>query len=292
MYFQKLIEQLFNIDSKTSATIIISLTVFLLGFVITYTLKGFERYFTRRANRKIFLKNLETLISSVNKRKELLSEQLAILKIDHFTTIPVGRIQFFQITVLNSIGHKTSFDCFFLGIENFIRCPSNKKIRSKAFLKVIENFANIEFWENNMYEQMLPAQTELNRLNEKMGIPLQQMRIFYSELFTRQDSNQLSVPEIMFVTEIRAIFHEWSSIEDRTIAFTVNEMLSKKIKAACDKYYSLKIARDLRTISMEAIHQFSNIEIIILSLTQSLTAYSHLLSYFSKSTLKIIKILN
>jgi hypothetical protein len=81
MNIQKFIEQLFNIDSNTSATIIITVIVFALGYIFTSFGKIISEYSIRKANRKIFIKNLESLINSLNKRREVIELQLMHLNV-------------------------------------------------------------------------------------------------------------------------------------------------------------------------------------------------------------------
>jgi len=54
----------------------------------------------------------------------------------------------------------------------------------------------------------------------------------------------------------------------------------------------IDFARDLRNICMDASYLFGNIEVIIASLNRALIQYDHSLSYLSKCTQKIIKILS
>lgn len=292
MNIQSLIERLFNVDSRTSATIIISLTVFISGYIISSLIKTVEKYFIRKANRKIFLLNLKTFIDSIRKRREILKEQLSHLQIENFSQIPVGGVQFFQVSVLNSIGHKNAFDAFFLGFENVLIFKSRKNLKRKAFLKVLENMANIEVWEKEMYDQMTPMQKEINRMNETMAGPLTQMRLKYFDLFKKMDTSTLEISEISFVTELRKVVSEWELSSQARTGYNVNEFLSKKINTLCTKHLSLPIAVELRNICMDAEYWFRNIVVINNSITMGLTQHNHSLSYFSKSTRKIIKILS
>lgn len=291
MKFQKFIEDAFNIDSNTSATIIITILVFVLGYIITSLAKGTSKFFLRQANRKLFIKNLETLITSLRKRQEVLQEQLKHLEIERITVVPLAKIQFFQAQILYSMGYKTSFECFFIGFENVLRWRKNKKLRNKAFVKVWENMANIEFWENNMYEQIEPIQKEINRINETMGRPLTEMRIYYTELFEKLKVPDVSTEERQFITSLQNIVSEWAKKENCQHGYIVNEFLSKKIKELCNNYEFLSTARQLRNFAMDASHWFTNLTNVVLNLQRSLKQYEYALSYFSRSTKKIVVIL-
>lgn len=292
MNIQKFLESLFNIDSNTSSTIIITIIVFALGYVFTSLGKSLSEYSLRNANRNLFIKNLETLISSLKKRREILEEQLAHLNIETFTVVPVGKIQFFQISILNSMTHKASFECFFDGIENMFRSNKSKKLRNKAFVKVWENIANIEFWENNMYEQMKPAQEEINRMNETMGKPLKDMRVLYTELLTHLNGPTIQPLERQFLSDLKITVDTWVNQPNREHGHTVNEHLSKRLKLLCNKYETISSARQLRDYCMDASYCYGNIVLINQSLQRALTDYDHSLKYFMRSTKVIIKILD
>lgn len=291
MNIQHFLKSLFKIDDNTSASIITTLTVFILGYLVASLIKNIGNYFGRQANRQLFLKCLSTVNDSIKKRQEVLKIQLEEIDIKKLKAVPMAKIQFFQIGILTSMGYKDSFQCFFAGFENIFRCRANKKLRNKAFVKVWENMANIEFWENNMYEQIDPAQAEMNRITELMAKPLEEMRIFYTDLFNKVNDSGISNAERVFIAQLQAVVDSWAKQPNNRNAYVVNEYLSKEIKLLCDKHCTLRFAIDLRHKAMAASHWYENLEIVIVNLHRSLTEYGHSLRYFSRSTKKIIKIL-
>lgn len=291
MNIQKVIESLFNIDSNTSATIIITIIVFALGYAFSSFGKTISNYHLRKVNKKLFIKTLETLIDSLKKRREVIDIQLRHLTIETFTAVPISKIQFFQISILNSMSHKESFGCFFNGFENILNC--NKKFRNKCFIKVWENMANIEFWENNMYEEMKSAQEEINGMNETMGIHLRDMRILYKELLAQLNhSTNINSLEKQFLTEVKSIIDIWVTQKNSVHGHVVNEFLSKKFISLGNKYQSISSARKLAQYSIDASYWYGNIVLINQSLQVSLKNHDHSMKYFMRSTKVIIKVLN
>lgn len=292
MNIQKFIEQLFNIDSNTSATIIITIIVFALGYIFTSFGKMINKYYIRKANRKLFIKNLETLINSLKKRREVLQIQLGYLNVETFNVVPSSKIQFFQIAILNSMTYKETFECFFMGNENILCSSKTVKLRNKCFIKVWENMSNIEFWENNMYEQMKPAQEEINRMNEILAKPLTEMRILYNELLSNLDNPAIQLLEKEFLIEVKSIIDTWLIQKNIDHGHTVNEFLSKKFNSLPNKYEKIPSSRQLKEHSVLASYWYGNIVLINESIQKALKDYDASLRYFMRSTKVIIKVLN
>ncbi|WPO77326.1 hypothetical protein [Flavobacterium sp. KACC 22761] len=292
MNIQKLIENLFQIDSNTSATIIITIIVFGLGYAFSSCGKAINNYYLRKANRKLFIKNLETLIASLKKRREVIKIQLGHLNIKTFSAVPIGKIQFFQIAILNSMTHKDSFECFFSGFENIFYWNKEKRLRNKCFIKVWENMANIEFWENSIYESMKLAQEEINRMNEIMGNHLRDMRILFTELLTQLNDPTTKPDEKQFLTEVKSIVDLWASQQNIDHGQTVNEYLSKKFILLNSKYGAIPSARKLIQHSIDASYWYGNIVLINQSLQNTLENHDISMRYFMRSTKVIIKTLN
>ncbi|HEY6144032.1 MAG TPA: hypothetical protein VIV55_11515 [Flavobacterium sp.] len=292
MNIQKFIEQLFNIDSNTSATIIITVIVFALGYIFTSLGKIISKYSIRKANRKIFIKNLESLIISLNKRREVIEIQLIHLNIKTFTVVPISKIQFFQISILNSMTYKETFECFFTGFENILYSSKTSKLRSKCFIKVWENMSNIEFWENKMYEQMKPAQDEINRLNEILTKPLTEMRILYTELLSNVNNPAIKPLEKEFLIEVKSIINTWLTQENIDHGYTVNEFLSKKFISLSSKYEEIQSAKKLKEHSVLASYSYGNIVRVNESIQRSLKDYDTSMRYFIRTTKVLIKTLH
>jgi hypothetical protein len=289
MEFQKFLERLFHIDSNTSATIIITFLIFFLGYLVATSVRLVGKYFERRAKRKIFIGTLKTLIESLKKREETLATQLHYSQISNASDVVIAKIQFFQFDILSSIGYTTTFQSFFYGVENFLKC--NKQLRTKAFIKVWENLANIQFWDQDMYEKMPPFRDEINRLNENMGESLQKYRHMYEDLFDQYQKGGGSVQERKFIEKIGAIVTSWQKLEDRRSAFNVNEFLSKPLTKLCTEFDSISVARELRKLTMNASVWYDNIEVAYSSIHKGLTNFNHAIKYFKRSTKKIILIL-
>lgn len=63
---QETINRLFRVQSQTSATIIISLSIFILGFAFTELIKGLGRISKRKTIKKMFFQCLDNLILQIS----------------------------------------------------------------------------------------------------------------------------------------------------------------------------------------------------------------------------------
>jgi hypothetical protein len=292
MDVQKLFHQLFNVDDNTSATIIITLLVFLLGYLANALVKDIEKYKQRKANRIILLKTLQSLIVSLKKRREGAAEQIPHFTMENLSRVAAVRIQFFQMSILQSMGFKTAFESFFYGVENMVIFPKKRRLKSKAFIKLWENMSNIDFWEGEMHRMLEPGLVEINRINELLAKPLELLRIQYTELFYKFPTGVFNDAEKSFIQQLHIIQTKWNEIPKGYQVYISNTFLVKPIKTLCDKYEGLSIARELRNIVMDADYYYGNLEVVVENLHLTFVSYQYSLSYFSRSTKAIIRILD
>ncbi len=125
----------------------------------------------------------------------------------------------------------------------------------------------------------------------RWGKPLNEMRILYTELLTHLKNPNIQPDERQFLIELDSVVKDWIKQVNREHSHTVNEHLSMKIKALCNKYESIQSARKLRDFAMDASYWYRNKVVVNQSLQQSLIQYDHSLRFFYRSTKVIIKIL-
>src|SRR6185437_2931595 len=179
---QKFIEKFFNISHDASASLIITLCTFILGYLITGLVFIINRYFERRSNRKIFLDNLKSLNKSLLRQQRGFSDCIKSFDIIRNSPWIYAKIDFFQIAVFKEMSYKENFKSFFLGFENQLKICSNKDLRRRAYNKTWENFNNIQFWSDKAFNDFYPILEKYNLFGEKRNIALNQLRQMWEHL--------------------------------------------------------------------------------------------------------------
>lgn len=289
---QHFLQKRLDIDNNTSATLIITFFIFILGYIVAGLNNKIARYFSRNSHKRLFLQTLERTNSSLKQRNEVLDEQLKTAESKFAYVIPVTKIQFYQAEILQSIDYKITFESFFSGIRNSLKTPKSNKLRTRAFLKVWENMANIVFWENQMFEAMPKYQNELNEMNEKLITPLTGIWEKYETLFLELENDRLQGTLLSFVTELKHLVEEWRKQENPENAYVTNTHITKPLITLCDQYTKLIESIDMRTSAINADYRFQNMVNLNQGLINDLKSYKTSLTFFRRSTNKILKILS
>ncbi|MCH7514010.1 MAG: hypothetical protein IH947_08740, partial [Bacteroidetes bacterium] len=116
---QSYLQSLLGIDTNTSATIIIALIVFILGFGFTELSKSVSRFRSRRTVRQLFFYLLESLTIQIMKQVGAYEKTAMQFKFKSEKNFTITRATLAQVSKID-IGYQETFVAFFKGIENFI----------------------------------------------------------------------------------------------------------------------------------------------------------------------------
>src|SRR5690348_10647946 len=112
---QKIVEKFFDISHDASASLIITLGTFILGYLITGLVFLISKYFERKSNRKIFIENLKNLSKSLKRQERAFIDTIKSFDIVKNTPWQYSKVDFFQVSVFKEMSYKENFRSFFLG---------------------------------------------------------------------------------------------------------------------------------------------------------------------------------
>src|SRR4051812_39128706 len=107
---QKIIEKYFNISHDASASLIITLLTFILGYLITGSVYVLSRYFNRRSNRKMFVSNLVSVARPLKSQENAFLRLIDSMDFMENNVWSYSKVDFFQVSVLRELGYKESFN--------------------------------------------------------------------------------------------------------------------------------------------------------------------------------------
>jgi hypothetical protein len=295
MTIQDYIEYLFNISHDASATLIITLATFLVGYLITATVYIVNKYLERSSNRKIFLDNLRDLTKSVRRQHKGLIDTINSLDIRANTTWEYSKIDFFQIPVFHEMSYKECFKSFFLGVENQMNIFSSRKLKRHAFTKVWENLNNVQYWSERGLDDFRQYLEAYNQYGERRNHSLNELRIMWEDLFQTAQMNpkKLANIEIEYAHHLDKIVSSYQKIptKKRVGPFTTNRSLILPIRILNKKYHLLPLARTINDKAMEVGTYYNEMEVLLRNLRVQYRIYASAFRSIQKTNEKIIKIL-
>ena len=293
---QEFIEKLFNISHDASASLIITLSTFILGYLITAVVFVVTRYLERKSNRKIFLDNLKSLNKSSKRQQTAFLDTVKSLDIVTNLLWEYSKVEFFQIPVFREMSYKDSFKSFFFGFENQLTFWRNKKLKRRAYNKTWENLNNIQFWSDRALNEFYPALDKYNQHGERRNMALNQLRQMWEHLFliAKNEPQRFSQDEFKYLKQLDKIIATYQKVptNHRVLPFTTQRKLILPIRILNKKYQTLPLVRELNDKAYEVSTYYNEMELLIRHTRIQYKEYYYAFRRIQKTNEIIVKILS
>ncbi len=205
------IKAIFQIDNNTAATLVISISVFILGYLITGIFKSLSSFNKRKNYRKIF-KEMINEISSSSKEQSLNYFQFVNqLKTDYENDFQFKTKNIDFLSNFNKIPFETFYNSYFNGYENI--CKSRKL---KHFNKTFGLIDSLNKLENNSLKLISELIGNYEKYKNKWDISVENVRHMYEEMLLSNKGNRYPTFYLEILKEIDNIISSWQSLENRT----------------------------------------------------------------------------
>lgn len=293
---QKIIERFFTISHDASASLIITLSTFILGYLITGLVFIINRYFERKSNRKIFIQNLESLDKSLKRQQRAFIDTIKSFDIVKNSPWEYSKVHFFQVTVFKEMSYKESFKSFFLGFENQLSVCTNKTIKRKAYNKTWENLNNIQFWSEKAFNDFNPLLDKYNQHGDRRNVAINQLRQMWEHLFQdcKVEREKFTDEEYEYLRKLDKIIGVFQNIptDQRIKPYTTHRYLVLPIRILNKKYQLTPFIRKLNDITLEASKHYREMELLLRQTRIQYQEYFHLFRAIQKINEMTIKILS
>lgn len=223
---QDFLNHVLRIKSDVSAPIIISLLIFIVGFLINALVRNIITYNQRSTIRKMFILNLTAMIADLNKQCQNFDELVKQLIFKDSNNFILKDTHLFQIILLQEIGYKKSYKAFFTGFENVIFKCFKKTKRINAFLSIWESIEFVKKWQNKPQDDSKEFVKYYNANNQKRNKALSDyMQIMEPFLLEAPHKIDLSDALKYYATEIDSIRLNWQKTPNRINPFKVHRKL-------------------------------------------------------------------
>ena len=289
---QEFIEKYFKIGHDASATLIVTLIIFILGYAISAIVYILSRYFNRRSHRKMFINNLLGLNKAIKAQENGFLATLKSMNFEENTFWVYDKVDFFQLSAFREIGYKDSFKSFFYGIENMLPSCTKKNLKRKAFNRAWSIFSNSEFWSNKALNDYYQNLEKYNQFGDKRNTAINGLRIFWEGLFS-VDPNVIGEDHRKYLNELSQIIVEYAKIptKKRVGPYVTNRKLILKIRLLNKKYPTLFFIRQINDKCMEASSAYIDMEYLVRNIKSQCKVYYYSFREFNKTINKVIRIL-
>ena len=166
---QDWINKAFNIKSETSATIIISFSIFILGILINEFIKFVSSYNKRSTVRAMFMLNLKDVNNDILTQSENYKKVADQFVFEYYDNYSITTNNLYKVNILIKIGYEQTFNAFFTGFENVvIRCFAKNK-RIVAFNEIWEALEFVNNWQNELCKDFDAFIAIYNKCNAELN---------------------------------------------------------------------------------------------------------------------------
>jgi hypothetical protein len=250
---QKYLETNYGTDANTSATLLITLTIFFLGLLFQHLLKTIGKYSERRRLRKTFHVALIEFSKQVKKQSEQYDKSSQTFTFDKKSNFEFNRATISTISSLNGLDYNRTFEAFFFGFENTIKFNSKRKFI--AFNRIWDSIKSVEFWHEKSFQDVNYFIEKYNEFNERRNDAIEAHRRFFEPIMTQLDGQTVPGDIGRYVQAVDQIHVDWQNFPNRTKPNIVHRYLVVRLRILNRKNLNLTIANrmnnNLLTATME-----------------------------------------
>lgn len=202
---QKIIEHFFGVNHDVSATIILTITVFVLGYLLNGLGNLGKKYFERRSTRKMVIASLKELKPTLDELAVLLGNFVVKVKHEPQSAWSIEYFLHYHPTAIKEIGYKSCFECFFFGIENAIKF--NSIHRRKNFSNMWTLLNGVDFMEKKIVSDFDNMSEKYKSAVKAKAEALSDLGRSFREFLS--DPNNLSAEN--YISELKPILGSWFS---------------------------------------------------------------------------------
>lgn len=286
---QAYLEKSYGIDPNTSATIFITLFIFLVGIVIQQSLSFFGKYMQRRKTRKIFKISLKGFISQVEKQSKEYNKTAQSLSFDKENKFEFKRATIATLSILNDIGYQQTYEAFFFGLENFFKFKVDLKL--KAFNKIWDSIKSVEFWHDNSFGEVTQFMDKYNNFNEKRNNATENHRKFFEDIMLshigQKDPERIGI----YLQAAQRIHTQWQNYPNRTRPNIIHKQLIVRLRILNKKNQDINIANRMNDDLLEASLWFQNQNSLLKAHRNQFVIYSRIFRMYYRLCKKANEIL-
>lgn len=257
---QKYIMDSFNINETTSATIIITLFVFITGILIQQIIKGVDGYIVRYRTRNLFGIAIKSLVRVTSDYSKGFAKTANSFGFDHGYKFSFNIPTVYLLKTFENIGYKSIYDAYFSGIENWPR--PNKSKALQAFNAVWEAIVSADFWQGKIAGEVSQYMDNYNRFNTDRNEAIETLRSKI-QLFDIEVENGIIKDSLAaHVKELVGIFMTWANQpgdpDEISNPKNIQENLIEPMREVNRSYPNDSISLEVTPLLHLAQHHFQN----------------------------------
>ncbi len=240
----------FGIDANTFATITITISIFIIGYVLNFLATGIKNSMERKNTTRIFKIALEKHIHDIQKQEEACSKTLSSLSFENRTNFKFVYQVMASKDLFWNFGFQKTYEAYFNGYVNWFRFGNHKTLT--AFNNVWNAIESTAYWHNQYASRSNEFLTNYNSSNSKRNDAVDGYRKYFQQINTLLEGQ--IIPERLgdYLRELWDIHVSWSKLPDRTSPPICHRHLVLRNRILYKKYSDLDLAFKINDFFLDA----------------------------------------
>lgn len=224
-WFKCYIEDTFNTDSNTAATIVITLFVFALGYLFSFVSKVISGLISRCRIRRLVKGQMLSLHDDVKTQSEFFTEFSAKLDLSKSENLMLKNVSMPDLTNYQNIEFEKVYQSYNTGIENILN--SRKKLYDEL-IRLTGGLLYVKERYQIIFKDFSDAN---NRFNEKWSVHIEELRRLFDKISVEIHTNRDLTPnQSEYGRELNNIILSYQEMNDNSKENTFNNLVEPLIE--------------------------------------------------------------
>lgn len=253
---QEIINCLFGIGNETSAPIIITFIIFILGYLISYLVKFIENFLKRKSKRKLFFELLKEISKSASTQALNFKEFADTLVITYEKGFKLRRVNINHLSNLNKLDFETIHDAYFTGIENWIYFRHSRD----EFNIVWSGISKLTYWEAVYRDEVDKFINKFNSYESKRNDLMDRFRIIYDTFIQSVNGKTVSKEYGIYINGLQSKILLWLNVPNNIHFYNAQHDLVLPLIEHNKQYPEYEISLQLNNVLLEASYYYDNLK--------------------------------
>ncbi len=250
------LQKAFYIDSNTSATLLITLFVFIAGMLLRLIVIVISNYIKRRRIRKTFNINLRELIKEINEQSIAFENTIETLSIENSEPFRYKRKTISTLSSINNLGYYKIYDAYFHGLENLVKLKMN--VKREIFTSMWNSIKSVEYWHNFSFQDKNRLIDKYNSYREKWSDATVKINDEIKCMRANSQSEQTPSDFEQLKPKVFKAYSKWITTPNNFNPTVINDKLVDNLIEIIEKHTDPSAAAILYKELVDASLQFQN----------------------------------
>lgn len=278
--FIEKVRNTFDVDPNTFATIVITISIFIIGYILNFIADLIKSHVERKNTKRIFRIAIEKHIRDIRKQERAFDKTLDSLTFENRSNFKFVYHVMASKDLFWNFGFQKTYEAYFSGPGNLFRCKKIKKL--SAFNNIWNSIESNSYWHKQFESRHDEFIMHYNLSNEKRNDAIDGYRKYLQEVNSVLEGKTIENELSQYLIRVLKIHSDWTRLQDRTSPPICHRNLVLKNRILYKKFYMIGQAFKINDYFLDATTHYIDQVNRIKNERQQIDIYRKLFKYNAK----------